>query len=56
MKAALAARPGVDRAVLVLVGDAKTVVPQLAEVGIVEPTILTQAEALKTSSAPASKR
>ena len=46
-KAAMTARAGLDQAVLVLVGDAQTVAPQLAElVGIPEPVLLTEEQAL----------
>ena len=45
-RAAMQARPGLDHAVLVLVGDAKRIAPQLEGLAVPEPVRLTQAEAL----------
>ena len=46
-QAAMRARPGLGQAVLVLVGDARSIGPQLAEVEVPEPVLLTEAQALE---------
>ena len=47
VKAALAGQAGLEQAVLVLVGDAKAIAPQLADLEIPEPVVLTQEQAME---------
>ena len=49
-QAAMRARPGLGQAVLVLVGDARSIGPQLAELDIPEPVLLTEAQALEVGA------